>query len=67
MREYKNIAEFLEDHEDEVVVSALITYYDLCKMTEANQEILDAIALVLKEFMPPSDYRNWLNSKEELG
>jgi hypothetical protein len=72
MREYQNIAEFLEDHEDEVVVSALLTYYDLCNRQnkinnsdmgiEPDQEILDAIALVLRDFMPPSDYLKWLNS-----
>jgi hypothetical protein len=38
MREYQNIAEFLEDHEDEVVVSALMTYYDLCNRPNNNIE-----------------------------
>jgi hypothetical protein len=73
MREYQNIAEFLEDHEDEVVVSALMTYYDLCNRPNNNiefdQKILDAIALVLRDFMPPSDYLKWLNSiktKDEI-
>jgi hypothetical protein len=56
----RDIAEFLEDHEDEVVAEALKKHYDLCKMTEANQEMLDAIALVLKDFMPPSDYLKWI-------
>jgi hypothetical protein len=69
MREYQNIAEFLEDHEDEVVVSALMTYYDLCNRVESDQKILDAIAIVLEDFMPPSDYLKWLNSiktKDEI-
>ena len=52
----RDIAEFLEDHEDEVVVAVLKKHYDL----ETNQEMLDAIALVLKDFMPPSDYLKWL-------
>jgi hypothetical protein len=59
----RDIAQFLEDHEDEIVVEALKKHYDL----ETNQEMLDAIAFVLRDFMPPSDYLKWLNSKEELG
>jgi hypothetical protein len=79
MSGYKDIAEFLEDHEDEIVVIALKKYYDLCNrpnridnsdmVIEPDQEILDAISLVLKDFMPPADYLRWLTSlatKEEL-
>ena len=66
MSEYQNIAEFLEDHEDEIVVIALKKYYDLCNIPNKNiqpdQEILDAIAIVLEDFMPPSDYLKWKNS-----
>ena len=78
MSDYQNIAEFLEDHEDEIVVIALKKYYDLCKkpdkidnsddVIEPDQEILDAIALVLKDFMAPTDYLKWVDSiatKEE--
>ena len=56
----RDIAEFLEDHEDEVVVAVLKKHYDL----ETNQETLDAIALVLYDFMPPSDYLKWLKEVE---
>jgi len=79
MSEYQNIAEFLEDHEDEIVVIALKKYYDLCNrpnridnsdmVIEPDQEILDAITIVLRDFMPPSDYLKWLNSiatKDEI-
>ena len=73
MCEYQSIAEFLEDHEDEIVVITLKKYYDLCNRPnkidiEPDQDILDAIALVLRDFMPPSDYLKWKNSiatKEE--
>jgi len=67
-----DIAQFLEDHEDEIVVIALKKYYDLCNrpnkidnsdmVIEPDQEILDAVALVLRDFMSPSDYLKWLNS-----
>jgi hypothetical protein len=72
--DYKNIAEFLEGHEDEIVVIALKKYYDLCNrpnkidnsdmVIEPDQEILDAISLVLKDFMAPSDYLRWLTALE---
>jgi hypothetical protein len=74
-----DIAKFIEDHEDEIVAEALKKYYDLCNRQnkidnsdmgiEPDQEILDAIALVLKDFMSPSDYLKWLNSiatKDEI-
>ncbi len=74
MADYKNIAEFLEDHEDEIVVIALKKYYDLCNrpnkidnsdmVIEPDQEILDAISLVLKDFMTPTDYLKWLTALE---
>ena len=51
-----DIEEFLEDHEDEVVVAVLKKHYKL----GANQENLNAIALVLKDFMPPSEYLKWI-------
>jgi len=72
MSDYQNIAEFLEDHEEEIVVIALKKYYDLCNIPnriERDQEMLDAIALVLEDFMAPSDYLKWLNSiatKDEI-
>jgi len=73
MSDYQNIAEFLEDHEEEIVVIGLKKYYDLLKIPnrdiEHDQEILDAIALVLRDFMAPSDYLKWLNSiatKDEI-
>lgn len=72
MTDYKSIAEFFEDHEDEIVVIALKKYYDLCNrpnkidnsdmVIEPDQEILDAISLVLKDFMLPTDYLRWINS-----
>lgn len=72
MTDYKSIAEFFEDHEDEIVVIALKKYYDLCNrpdkidnsdmVIEPDQEILDAISLVLKDFMSPTDYLRWINS-----
>ena len=73
MCEYQSIAEFLEDHEDEIVVEALKRYYKLLSIPnkidiEPDQEILDAVALVLKDFMAPSEYLKWVNSiatKEE--
>ena len=78
MSDYYSIAEFIEDHEDEIVVIALKKYYDLCNrpnkidnsdmVIEPDQEILDAVALVLRDFMSPSDYLKWVNSiatKEE--
>lgn len=75
MREYQNISEFLEDHEDEVVVNALKDYYDLCirfnKIDNKDlairpvQEVLDAITIVLEDFMPPSEYQKWVSSTKE--
>ena len=72
MTDYKSIAEFFEDHEDEIVVIALKKYYDLCNrpdkidnsdmVIEPDQESLDAISLVLKDFMSPTDYLRWINS-----
>jgi len=56
----RDIAEFLEDHEDEIIAEGLKKHYDLCKITEPNQEMLDAFALVLKYFMTPSNYLKWL-------
>jgi len=65
-----DIAKFLEDHEDEIVVIALKKYYDLCSqpnkidnsdmIIEPDQEILDALAIVLRDFMAPSEYLKWV-------
>ena len=56
---------FIEDHEEEIVVTALKRYYDVCKNNrlETDLKILDAIELVLKDFMTPSEYLKWLDSK----
>ena len=71
---YNNYAEFLEDHEDEIVVIALKNYYNLCNkpdkidnsddILEPDTELLSAIDRVLQDFMPYSDYLKWKKERD---
>lgn len=51
-----DLEDFLLDREEEIVVETLKKHYKI----GANQEDLNAIALVLKDFMPESDYLKWI-------
>lgn len=51
----------MSEHEDKIVVEALKNYYVVCKNNrlETDLKILDAIEIVLKDFLTPTQYQKW--------
>ena len=61
------------DYEDEIVSKSLMEYYELCSKpdkfdhaddwVEPDKDLLWAIDRVLQDFMPYSDYREWVKER----
>ena len=67
----KMLRNLADDYEDEIVVVALMKYYDLCcepnkdeggELIDLDTSILEAIERVLEDFMNASDYNAWMLS-----
>ena len=62
---YSKIAEFLDNHVDEIVVEELKTYYNTVEDND-DPELTWAIDRVLKDFMVTEDYVAWRKEHGEV-
>ena len=69
----KMLRNLVDDYEDEMVVVALMKYYDLClepnkdeggELIDPDTSILEAIERVLEDFMCTADYSDWLLTRK---
>ena len=69
----KMLRNLIDDYEDEMVVVALVKYYDLCcepnkdeggELIDQDTSILEAIERVLEDFMCTADYSDWLLTRK---
>ena len=69
----KMLRNLIDDYEDEMVVVALMKYYDLClepntdeggELIDPDTSILEAIERVLEDFMTTYDYSAWMLTRK---
>ena len=70
----KMLRNLVDDYEDEMVVVALMKYYDLCcepntdeggALIDLDTSILEAIERVLEDFMTTYDYNAWMLTRKQ--
>lgn len=50
-----------DEYEDEVVVGALMRYYEICD--ENDEDLIWAIERILSDYMSPQDFSSWMLTK----
>jgi hypothetical protein len=52
-----------DEYEDEVVVGALMRYYEICD--ENDEDLIWAIERILSDYMSPQDFSSWKKENDK--